>query len=96
MFVKGEKMKNRSGFSLLELIITVVIIAILSLVTIVVYKGYRQRAIDTEARMMLGELNKAQQVYYLRHKSYTSNADSLKVDLKRNKYFTTFTITNVN
>lgn len=95
-------MKNRRGFSLTELVITIIIIAILAIVSVVTYRGYRQRAIDTEARMMLGKLNEAQQIYYTRNKQYlgglsnVSQNNSLGVDFRRNKYFSTFTVESVD
>ena len=39
--------KNNQGFTLVELLIVVVIIAILAAITIVVYNGIQQRARDS-------------------------------------------------
>ena len=94
-------MNKIKGFTLIELIIAVILIGILSLVGVVTYRGYRQRAIETEAKMMLGKLHEAQQVYYVRNKEYlsglsgTSNDTSLGVDFRKNKYFKTFTVVSV-
>ena len=95
-------MKNSGGFSLVELIMTVIIIGILSIVTVVTYRGYMQRSIESEAEMMLGKLNEAQRVYYIRNKKYLgglsnqSHNNLLGVDFRKNKYFTSFTITTTS
>ena len=93
-----KNMNKIKGFTLIELIIAVILIGILSLVGVVTYRGYRQRAIETEAKMMLGKLHEAQQVYYVRNKEYLSGLSnqavdtSLGVDFRKNKYFTSFTV----
>ena len=94
-------MKRIKGFTLIELILAIILIGILSLVSVVTYRGYKQRAIEAEARMMLGKLHEAQQVYYVRNKEYLSGLSnqsvdsSLGVDFRKNKYFKKFTIESV-
>ena len=91
-------MNKIRGFTLIELMVAIVLIGILSMVCVVTYRGYRQRAIETEAKMMLGKLHEAQQVYYARNKEYLSGLSnqavdsSLGVDFRKNKYFTSFTV----
>ncbi len=95
-------MKKVKGFTLIELMVAVILMGILSLVGVVVYSGYRQRAIEAEAKMMLGKLHEAQQVYYIKNKEYKSGLSnqsvdtSLGVDFRKNKYFKTFTIESVD
>jgi len=89
-------MKNTNGFSLVELIVTIVIMGIVSLICVVSYRGYKDRAIEAEAEAMLGELYSAQQVHYIRNKEFFDDTSektsdsSLGVDFKKNKYFTSF------
>ena len=89
-------MKNKLGFSLTELIITLIIVAILAIVAIPIYRGYVKKGIATEGKSLLGEINAAQQIYYTRHGQYfagtsgTQISRALGVDARRNKYFTSW------
>lgn len=92
-------MLKKSGFTLTELIIALIILAILALVAIPVYRGYVKKGIATEGKALLGEINAAQQIYYSRHgKYYAGTAGqqmgaSFGVDARRNKYFTSYYVT---
>ena len=66
---------------------------------IVSYRGYVRRSIATEGKALLGALNAAQQVYYNRTGAFHSSINtkesrnaSLGVDFRKNKYFTSYTI----
>lgn len=91
-------MKNKFGFSLTELVITLIIVAILAIVAIPIYRGYVKKGIATEGKSLLGEINAAQQIYYTRHGKYfagtagTQYSRALGVDAERNKYFTAWNI----
>lgn len=95
-------MKNKLGFSLTELIITLIIVAILAIVAIPIYRGYVKKGIATEGKSLLGEINAAQQIYYTRHGKYfagtagTQYSRALGVDSERNKYFTAWHIQTSN
>ena len=95
-------MNKIRGFTLIELMVAIILIGILSVVCVVTYRGYRQRAIEAEAKMMLGKLHEAQQVYYVRNKEYLSGLSdqavdsSLGVDFRKNKYFTSFTVVSTD
>lgn len=91
-------LKNRQAFSLTELVITLVIVAILAIVAIPIYRGYVKKGIATEGKSLLGEVNAAQQIYYARHGKYFAGSagqqfsGSLGVNSSRNKYFTSYDI----
>lgn len=89
-------MNNKRGFTLTELIITLIIVAILALILIPAYRGYVKRGIATEGKALLGEINAAQQIYYSRNGQYFAGTAgqqmgaSFGVDARRNKYFKSY------
>ena len=97
-------MKNKKGFSLMEVVMILVIVGILSIIAVPVYKKYVQRAVETEARAMLEELAHAQDMYLLKNKdsyygsasSLTASDSNLGVDFKKNKYFTAFKVVSAD
>jgi prepilin-type N-terminal cleavage/methylation domain-containing protein len=92
-----KKYKNIMGFTLVELIITIVIVVILSMVSVAVYNGYVKKAIFTEGKVLVGSLARAQQLYYSTNGTwfdfyYTSFCKELDIDARSNKYFKKFSI----
>ena len=89
-------MNNKYGFTITELIIALIIVAILALIAIPAYRGYVKRGIATEGKALLGEINAAQQIYYSRNGQYYAGTagqqygSSFGVDARRNKYFTSY------
>ena len=89
-------MNNKYGFTMTELIIALIIVAILALIAIPAYRGYVKRGIATEGKALLGEVNAAQQIYYSRNGQYYAGTAgqqygaSFGVDARRNKYFTSY------
>ena len=66
----------RSGFSLLELVVVVVVIGILSAIAIPQYTGYLQKGRDTDAQMSLRSISASQERFKLLYGTYcgpTSN-----------------------
>ena len=65
------------GFTLVELLVVVVIIGLLATLAF----GGLQRAVEKgrekEARLMLGTLYQAEEIYYTEHKTYTDDANEL-------------------
>lgn len=86
-------MKNKKGFSLVELIIAIIIIGILSIISIPIYRGYIEKAIISEGKVILAEMSAAQGIYRTKNNKYYTgtygNNSALGVDLSRNKYFKT-------
>lgn len=66
--------KNSAGFTLVELLIVIVIIAILAAITIVSYNGVQARAYDAQRASDISTLAKALEVYYADNGSYPSCA----------------------
>lgn len=62
--------KTTSGFTIVELLIVIVVIAILAAISIVAYNGIQERARFAAMRSDLSSLNKAIQLYYAQNGSY--------------------------
>ena len=72
---KSEKITRSKGFTLLELMITVAIVAILAAVAIPAYNGYINTAKMSEAHNNLAAIRLAQEEFYLDNNRYFTGAD---------------------
>lgn len=62
--------QKQAGFTIVELLIVIVVIAILAAVTVVAYNGIQQRASFSKMRSELLSINKAIQLYYADNGAY--------------------------
>ncbi|HXE76778.1 MAG TPA: type IV pilin protein [Rhodanobacter sp.] len=69
--------RYESGFTLLELMIVVVIIAILTAIALPSYRQYVLRGHRTEATRALQDLSSRQENYYFSNNKYTSTLSDL-------------------
>lgn len=67
---------NKNGFTLVELLVTIAIVAILSAVAYPSYLTHVQKTRRTEAQSELIELANRQEMYYLDHHVYATDLDS--------------------
>ena len=87
---------KKKGFTLVELVITIAIVLILSVVSVPIYRGYINKAKWAEAYALSGTILSAQKAYYSEHGNFlvkyivTSYSTELGVDARGNKYFTWF------
>ncbi len=70
---------NRHGFTLVELMITVVIIGVLAAVAIPLYQGNVTRAKTSEADAALGTIRTALRVYYAEFQAYPTQVAAAEV-----------------
>ena len=90
--------KNKKGFTLVELVIVIVIVGILSVVSVPVYRGYVDKAIMTEGKVLVGAIAKAELAYHVENGYFadtdgeTGKVSAIDIDARGNKYFRVFSI----
>ncbi len=100
-------MKKIKGFTLVELVITIAIVIILSVVSVPIYRGYVDKAKWSEAYSLMGTCLSAQKSYYSEYGNflrtqessgnyYTCNEVVLGIDARGNKYFTWFEVGGIH
>lgn len=67
--------KNKPGFTIVELLIVIVVIAILAAITIVAYNGIQQRARASEASAALSQAKKKLELYKVDNSSYPASGN---------------------
>ena len=88
--------KNKKGFTLVELVIVIVIVGILSVISVPIYRGYVEKAMMTEGKVLIGAIGKAELAYHVEHgyfldtNGWTSYSSELDIDTSANKYFYSF------
>jgi len=68
-----KMLKNKKGFTLIELMIVVAIIGILAAIAIPNFMSYQCKASQSEARTALGTLRVIQEAYYAEYDTYASD-----------------------
>lgn len=84
-------MIHQRGFTIVELLIAIVVIAILVSVSVVAYNGIQARAHNTAVQADINTLGKALALYHSRHHRYptsTSDLRSLEASINRGSYST--------
>ena len=97
--MKIKKLKERSvGFTLVEMIITMVIVVILSAISVPIYKDYVKKSKISEGYVLLSAIRSAQERYYTEYGTFyavggdTCNEEVLAINAMTNKYFTIFNV----
>lgn len=97
-------MKIKKGFTLMELIVTITIVVVLSVISVPVYRGHVDKAKFAEAYALFASIRDAQLRYYSEYRTflhnrqtctgvqygYTDNETVLGIDARVNNYFTLF------
>lgn len=71
-----QSSKNFNGFTIVELLIVVVVIAILAAITIVAFNGIQARAISTALQSDLANASKTLKLYQVDYSAYPTSIDS--------------------
>ena len=91
--------KKYTGFTLVELVITIAIVIILSVVSVPIYRGYTKSAKMSEAYALLGTVLSSQKAYFSQYGNFlkfgnsaaaSGKNDVLGIDARGNKYVTGF------
>jgi type IV pilus assembly protein PilE len=69
--------RRQRGFSLVELMVTVAILAVISSLAVSAYSGYTRRAHRTEARIALLSIQTAQEKWFLQNNAYAQSLATL-------------------
>lgn len=69
-----------SGFTLIELMITVAVVVILSAIAIPLYSSFVQKSARSDAMSALMDLRLQQETYRLKHPNYAVTLSSIDVD----------------
>ncbi len=75
----NKLMKNQLGFTLIELMITIVIVGVLATVAIPLYQANVKRAKGTEADATMGSIRTALRVHYAENSDYPIEASYVAV-----------------
>jgi len=73
------KSKYKHGFTIVELLIVIVVIAILAAISIVAYNGIQQRARDGERSSEMQTIEKALALYFIDNGGYPTCSNTLYV-----------------
>ncbi|OWY68746.1 hypothetical protein B7486_24735 [cyanobacterium TDX16] len=77
-----------SGFTLIELLVTIIIIGILSAIVWPSFINQSNRAKESEAKIYVGTVNRAQQAYRLENSSFAINISQLSISIYNTASYT--------
>lgn len=81
--------QKQAGFTIVELLIVIVVIAILAAITIVAYNGIQARAQETAVRSDLSNAGKKMQLFYTDNSRYPNSITELEtvgIDISNGAY----------
>lgn len=72
--------KDRHGFTIVELLIVIVVIAILAAISVVAYTGIQQRGRDSQRESDVAVITKALEMYYIDNGRYPAGSGSTTIN----------------
>ena len=78
--MKSRLISNNSGFSLIEMMIVIAVLAIIVAVAVPSYNDYIIRSKRSEAKAMLSLVTSQQEQFFLNNKSYTTSNTAINVN----------------
>ena len=79
---------NAKGFTLIELMIVLAIVAVLAAMAISIFSGYDCIAKQSEAKSSLSTIYKSQAAYFSEHGTYSTSLSAINFSLKGNPLYT--------
>ena len=76
-------MSRKEGFTLLELMVTLVIVGVLAATAIPLYHTWTQRAYGTEAALMMKQIMDGEIMYYLAHDEFFPEGSGSTVTVRK-------------
>ncbi|MDD1413514.1 prepilin-type N-terminal cleavage/methylation domain-containing protein [Dolichospermum sp. ST_con] len=76
-----SKNKNNEGFTLIELLMVFILIGILSAIALPSFLSQAAKAQQSEAKMYIGAVNRAQQAYRMENTLFTDSLDTLQISI---------------
>lgn len=83
-----ENVRHQKGFTIVELLIVVVVIAILAAITIVTFNGINNRAIESSIQTELRQVSNKVGTYYAEKGSYPSNLNATDLSSDESSKYT--------
>ncbi|MEX1298378.1 MAG: type IV pilin-like G/H family protein [Desulfotignum sp.] len=91
----NKMLKNKKGFTLIELMIVVAIIGILAAIAIPNFMNYQCKARQSEAKSNLGAIRVAQETYMAENNTYAADIANLSWETKGETEYT-YSITSAD
>jgi type IV pilus assembly protein PilE len=91
-----NKIIRKEGFTLIELIVTIMIVGILTALAVPIFRQNVKRVMATEGHSLIGSIKTVERIYFSEHHKYTSNWWDISgdIDINNNKYFNTAPVIN--
>ena len=86
-FTPADHRNGRSGFTLIEITIVLLLIGILAAMAVTTYRMMINKARMTQAKTVLGHLTKTEATYFSDHDQYTDNVVLLDFDPVKYNYY---------